>query len=349
MADDGAIETIKAALGDARRCREQHDERGREAYLEAAQRLAVEHAHAELLTISSWRLAKARFDASRSGIDRALEPLLAHQHEQRGLWGIKHRVTPFTHYPTGLAALARLTSAHRDREGYGSAILDHLWTEAIQLHEAQGEHYLAWRGRQVRAWKHACRGELAPLHELWLASQRLKPRDLRESPHRHPSAPDAPSSVFWIQQDLARTYLRALTWGDASGSLERNAWQVHEALEEAMEDTRTQRSADVWYLEATLHAAWRFGWTTQQPALASSLRQMLDQVPSNSHRLRMTALLQHVGGESSNAAFAESAEYAKTEQPGPEWQVLALVGAGEPHVASQVGHTMTVKISANAY
>jgi hypothetical protein len=196
------------------------------------------------MAVSRWRLAKAAYDDGDplAALD-AVSPLL-----ERG--------DPFADYPAGTKAVDPISCLAWDTLGYRDRRPEKLWTAWTALHRQQGDPFLAGMGEVRSAWPLACRGELEGLSRLLERWCGMTPRRFGTGPHRHPDAPDAESSVFWIQKDIARTVLRGATWAGA----ERLAWAASEVLEDAMEDTGTERSTDYWFLECISRAQLHFGW-----------------------------------------------------------------------------------------
>jgi hypothetical protein len=322
--EDRLRDAALRGLDDAKKHREAGDEPARLAALEAAVTAASALADGPLLAASCWRLAKARFDGGDdTRLLEALRPLLAHDVEERSVWGIKQKVGPFDHYVAGLRALPAISRRHWDAVGYADGALGDFWRHYIAWYEEREDPFLAAWGHVHLAWEAACRGELDDVRAMALKYARLSPNGFGQGEHRHPRAVDGPTSVWWVQMDLHRTWLRVATWTGA----ERSAWEARELLEDAAEDAELDRTTDFWFLDAVQQAAHRFGWTDVPEAQRAAYAAHLPTLPEF-HRARADAHLARVGGADPLPALTRAWSLAPT-LPGPEWIVDVARQAAE--------------------
>lgn len=284
--------------------------------LEEARGLAhtLEEDH-PLRQVTSWRLAKAEFDfgSARRMLD-ALQDVLALD-------------DPFAHYPGGLLAVDRLARRFWDEVGYGEPLILHLWDAAARAWERQGDAYLAAGAKVQQAWELACRGDKTGLRELLVRVGNLTPNNFGDGPHRHPRAPDAPSSVYWVQLDLGRTVLWASCWMRD----DRLAWEAHEVFEDAAEGAAIERGDEVWYLDPALRAALTFGWPHRQHlrAWVPALERVKEPTRRAVHLGLARGLLTREEGDRpmARAHFIAASQAAEEGRAGPEWVVDGLVEA----------------------
>ena len=199
--------------------------------LPLASQLAHDH---PLRQVVPWRAAKLAHDLDDPETALAvLAPLLLDEAD------------PFEHYPNGLDACVPLAQRMWRHHGYGRPEVRRLLERCSSSHAARGDRYLHHHLQNHLAWDLACAGDLGALathlKELW----NLQPRDLQDGPTRHPRAPDAATSVPWLQLDAARTALRAGTWAGDAELVE----LAEDAFEEAADDAGLERSAEYWFLE----------------------------------------------------------------------------------------------------
>lgn len=329
---DAHAELARTALARARDARAEQDAGARLAHLDRAREHALASGDAALLATACWRLAKGHYDAGEvaSALD-ALDPLLTRILERDNFFSAKRPLTPFSHYPAGLSALEALSRAFTDRYGYTDARLLALWDAAVATRAEGHDPYLTARARIERAWLHACTGQhdaIAPELERYA---RMAPADFGQGPTRHPRAADAPSSLIWVTLDLARAALWCATWRQD----DRAAWYAREALEDAAEEAQLPRHADVWHLDAVLHAGQRFGWDTgDDPRHLGTLLNAKPLPPA--HQLRLEALHQRLAGQDATAQAHAAAHAALEAHAGPEWAVQATALATDPTATARL-------------
>lgn len=251
---------IEAALAAARAARARED-------LPAARGLLDDVSpHAEELDLDhplrhrlAWRRAKVLFDLGDApGAVALLEPI-AH--------------APFAHYPSGLDACATLAQAVWSQAGYGLPALRGLLEAAHRAHEGAGDPYRALQSLVWRSWDLACAGDLDELQGVLEHFVHLHPDDLAGGPTRHSRATDAATSVPWLQQDLARTALRACTWAREPHLVD----AAEDLLETSADDAGLDREREYWFVEPIAMARIRLGrpdpddyagaWVTLAPGL----------------------------------------------------------------------------------
>lgn len=308
-------ERIEALLAAAREARaaQRADEvlaRTREAAHEALQ-LPDDH---PLRQVTAWRLAKAEHDhgAPRAALE-ALRPILGQD-------------DPFEHYRAGLQAADPLTRRFWDAEGYGEPLILTLWEACSRAWRRDGDPYLAAVGDLQRAWQLACRGERDALRQLVRRYGDLTPRTFGEGPRRHPRALDAPTSVFHVQLDLARTVLWSACWTRD----ERLAWEAGELAEDAAEGAGLERTEDVWFLDPTVRAALTFGRAAppgHEEAWIAGLDGLAEPRRTVHLGLAEGVRARAAGDPSAPARFLEAARAAEGAAIGPEWLADALVEA----------------------
>jgi len=199
----------------------------------------------ELTTLhhkTCWRLAKAGYDFDQIDVMLdAVTPLL-----ELG--------QPFAHVASARRALQPMATRWWDTRGYGDDRLARLWLAWAQAHRDDGDPWLEAQGHVQRAWHLACAGDVTALDatiERYLA---LDPRRFGSGPHRHPDAPDTPTSLWWAQLDLVRIGLWSCTW---TGRRER-ARDLLDAMEDAAEAARLDRPDEPWFLDPVCRAAVAF-------------------------------------------------------------------------------------------
>jgi len=310
-----AANRVEAALSDARDRRASGDAAGAEAALqvawESAQALEDDH---PLRQVAAWRRAKLAHDAGDSARAlAALEPVLAHP-------------DPFSHYPRGLDACQPLARSYWDQHGYGAPVLRMLWDRYAARQLADGDRYLHWAGRVQLAWDLAAAGDLVGVRDTLEQVACLAPSSFRAGPTRDPRAHDAPSSVAWLQLDMARTALRAATW---AADNELGALAV-ELMEDGAEEAGLQRDEAFWFLEPIGLYRWRGGlsdpedythaWWAAAPRLTHG-RAPLHRALAAAEQ---TAATDPLGAA---AALIAVADLAAERRWGPEWEIDALLRA----------------------
>lgn len=308
-------EHIEALLAAAREDRaeqriDQLLERLREAAREALE-LPSDH---PLRQVTAWRLAKAEYDhGTPQAMIEALRPILDQD-------------DPFEHYRAGLRAADPVTRHYWDHVGYGEPLILELWEAASRAWRRDGDPYLAAVGDLQRAWQFACRGEREALRDLVQHYGNLTPDTFGEGPHRHPRAPDAPTSVFHVQLDLARTALWSACWTRD----DRLAWEAGELAEDAAEGAGLERLEEVWYLDPVLRASITFGDTVAPDTQAAWLGQLsrLSEPRRTVHLgLAHGLLARRAGEQTAKQHFLDAAHAAGQATIGPEWLADALAEA----------------------
>lgn len=292
-------ERVEALLSQARTARRSHDSAAVLAALDAAWIAAHELPADDALVVRvAWKRGKAHADFGTAEASLAcLEPLVALD-------------DPFQAYPEGLRAVPRIGRGHQDTLGYGHPVVVGLWKAWTAHHERVGDRY-AWAiGRIQLAWDVGCRGDLTAAHDLLEAVLNLRPVDLEGGASRHPSAPDAASSVHHIHVDAAHCLLRPCIW---AGDRDR-ASEGCQTLSDAMDDAGTPPTTIA--LEALQECAWHFG----SPAPADYPAR-IEGLPG--FRGAFGRALLGIEG------FEPAIEAGESE--GPEWVLAALAGAGRLH------------------
>lgn len=236
------VDRAHAALDAASQARERGDVH---ACLEALGRAWDEAEGTSQDTLKAriaWRRSKAAFDVGEVDVMLdAVTPLL-----EQG--------DPFAHHPTGRRALLPISTTWWDTRGYQDPRLPRLWQAWVASYEAEGDPWMAAQGRARLAWHHACAGDQDALDAVIEHVLQQDPRSFGQGPHRHPSAPDTPSSVWWAQLELARTGLWAAVW---HGRRDR-ARDLLDAMEDAAEAAELVRTKDPWFLDPIMRAALAF-------------------------------------------------------------------------------------------
>ena len=308
-----ALAETEQLLVTAREAREQMDGPRCIDALERALAVALERETGPRLTVISWRLSKAHFDFGAAAPTlECLAPLMERTDD------------PFADYPQGLRAVERIVRRYWDEVGYGSPLTMRVLEAARSTWENRSEPVLAARMTVQAAWQHACRGDATRLEQLLTSFDVLRPRDFRDGTHRHPDAPDAPSSVWWLQLDLARTVLRSATW-TAHPHL---AWRAFQSLEDAAEEAEVDRSSAFWFLEPAVHAGLDHAWRETDAYVAPYERalQHLEGPRAPYHRCLGEGVLAAHRGRNTTAATAleQAAHLARKGALGPEWELEAL-------------------------
>jgi hypothetical protein len=342
MREDHLRERITSALHEAKDARVRHDQGARETWLEQAWADARTLGDASLLSATCWRLAKARYDrGAAEGLIEALAPMVQPDIHEIGEWGVKQAVGPFDHYEPGLRALAPLCRRHWDHLGYASEVVDKLWLAYSEAQRKREDPFLAAWGDVQRSWQLACAGRSDELAAMVATYARLSPGRFGTGPHRHPRAEDVPTSIYWVQLDLARTLLHAATWAHD----ERRTWEAMELVEDAAEDCGLDRHTDFWFLDTMLHAAGRFGRAEVVERYLPAYRNVLEgsspELPAV-HRLRGQAWLAFLARQRSTAQerAIQALDQARHHRAGPEWVVeCALLAA----IASDAGQSIALR------
>ncbi len=305
-----AVAMIESHLAEARRARAEDDLGAARHALAEAVACADRLGDLSWVSITRWRSAKAAFDQEDpAGALTAIEPLL--QLDE-----------PFADYAGGLKAVGPMTRLAWDQLGYGDRRPERLWQAWTAHHRRIGDPFLAAMGEVHAAWPLACRGELDALSALLERWAAVTPRRFGSGPHRHAEAPDTPASVFWVQRDVARTVLRGATWAGA----DRLAWLAWEALEDAMEDTGGDRTADYWFLESVARAGLRFGWEDALSYLPpwEEAAARLEHPRADLHRALTAGELSRHRGDPDTAREHFLAAVLAVGDSGPEWLADAL-------------------------
>lgn len=212
------------------------------AHLTEAVQLLSQSDLRELLGKVCWRLAKAGYDFEQHDVMLdALAPVLGSD-------------DPFAHAPGSRRALPAIATRWWDARGYADDRLNRLWGAWARVHEAEGDPWMAASGRAQQAWHRACAGDHAGLDELVEQYLALDPKRFGNGPHRHPDAPDTPSSVWWAQLELLRIALWSTVWSDRR----ERALDLLDALEDAAEAAELHRASEAWFLDPACRAAIAF-------------------------------------------------------------------------------------------
>ena len=304
---------IEAHLAAARQCRLDDDPPGTRHALAQAVDEADQLGDPHWTAVCRWRAAKAAWDDQDAPAVLAfVDPLLALE-------------DPFADYLAGLKAVEPATTLVWDTLGYGDPRPEQLWAAWTRHHRSVGDPYLAAMGEVKGAWARACQGDVDALHALLERWTAMTPRRFGTGPHRHAEAPDATSSLFWVQRDVARTALRGATWCLD----ERLAWMAAEALEDAMEDTGAVRLSDFWFLEPMCRAHLRFGGLDAGGYLDAwrDAAQTLAHERAPFHRALQEGELARAAGATAQARGAFERAHEVGAGLGPEWSTDALVEA----------------------
>jgi len=258
-----------------------------------------------------WRLAKAAYDFDRPAtLAGAVRALIRLQH-------------PFEGYPARRAAAPLIAARLWDTEGYQSHTLE-LMVMLERAHASVGDGYLAALAVVHQAWHLACTGQLDTLNALATRYSSMTPRVFGRGPTKHPEAEDSSLSLYWIQADLARTQLRANTWG----GLEVEAKQAATGYERAMAMAGRDRWRNFWYVDPVCRAADQFGWATPAFASWSRLLPAVESAHATHHDLASGVLARRRGNDRlALASFEAAAQRATTDMAGFEWRVDALTMA----------------------
>ncbi len=314
----GTAGHVEAHLSDARQARGSGDLSACAEALERAGLTALELADDHpLRQVVAWRRSKVAFDR-----DAPLQALHAIEEVLAG-------PDPFAHYPNGLNAAEPLAAAVWDAHGYGFDAIDRLWRAYSATHRQRGDPFLAAMGDVQRGWQLACSGQLSALSKLLDAYGALTPKSFGDGPHRHARAEDAPTSVFWIQMDLARITLRAATWS-RDRSLAHDALEVYE---DALSEAGETRLSVYWFVECAGRAALAFGWSDLSDVVDAWWRTApaLDHPRAPLHQALALAAAHHDTGQHSAAidAYADAVHQAHRLHAGPEWEVDARLWGHE--------------------
>lgn len=306
-----AAAAVEAALAAARDARASGDLDAARAVLDEAAQLTEplgpDHALAHTL---AWRRSKVAHDQhdARAALD-AVTPLLEHG--------------PFEHYPAGLDACARLATQFWAVAGYGSPALRTLLTRAHEAHRTAGDLYRAYQTTVWRSWDLACAGDLEELTRVLEAFSILHPDQLAGGPSRHSRAADSATSVPWLQQDLARTTLRAATWARRSELAD----AAEDVLETSADDAGFEREQEYWFLEPIALARIRLGRPDPDDYGSAwlALAPRLSHARAGYHRSLARASAEP---EDAVSALQHAAREAAHEGYGPEWEIDPLVEVG---------------------
>lgn len=314
MTARATIERAHALLDQAAEARERRSHDRCLGALNEARDLLLDTPERALLGKVSWRLAKAAYDfGTPEQMLDAVTPLL-----EAG--------EAFAHHGPGRRAMAPIAKRWWDTRGYADHRVARLWEAWSDSYRAEQDPWMEAMGQAQLAWHLACAGdqtELDAIIERYLA---MDPRAFGAGPHRHPDAPDTPSSVWWAQLELLRTGLWAAAW---SGRRDR-ARDLADAIEDAAESAELDRAADPWFLDPLIRVG-----------LAFDLREILDTwyapweatlSASDTPRARFhlalgrSLELRRTGDHFAAWEAAGGAlEHALEQRFGPEWTVDALV------------------------
>lgn len=306
---------IEHALAEARSARGRGDVAEARAVLDAALPVAAtmgpEHSLRQVL---AWRASKAAFDLGDT--EAALLPLAP--------LVTSPEVDPFEHYPAGLGACVPLTHAAWSTLGYRRPVVRDLLARCRDAHRRREDPYQAWQIELQRAWDLACGGDLVELDQLLEDVGRLTPASLDGAPTRHPRAIDGPTSVPFLQLDLARTALRAATWARDPERADR----AEDVMEGAADDAGIERETDYWFLEPMALARRRLQradpddyvsmWIRLAPAWSH---------PRASYHRALARAEAATSVEEGIRALDDAARQAHFQGHGPEWEISPTLEA----------------------
>lgn len=306
---------VEEALVRSRDARGRGDGAACVAALDAAFVLAHEGEDHELAAAVGWRRLKARHDfASARDVVAALQPLL-------------ELPDPFAGHDAALRGVETILRRSWDELGYREPVLTALCEAWSVAWAARGEPYLAAYGHLQKSWQHACRGELDALRALFDRYARLTPASFGDGPHRHARAADTPSSLWFVQMDLAHTALRAGTWARD----ERLARDAYDGYADAIDDAELDPDGEIWFLDASMRAATAFGWPEVLDRHQGPWQRShgLEHPRAAWHRAAGQAVLALLDGRTDDAssAWVDAAGHARAGKHGPEWIADALVEA----------------------
>lgn len=278
-----------------------------DAAAEAVQ-YAVEAEDHDLIELCCWRHSKAAADFGEPAqVLGALAPAL-----ETGVL--------FTTSAAPLDKAGRVLRAHVDQVGYAHPVLPAYLAAWRRAHERAGQPFLAGIAMLEQAWVCAVRGRREALTDLldeWLV---LTPGRFGSGPFQHPEAPDAASSVFWLQRDLCVHVLYGACFSRDAGLAE----QAQQGLDEVFEEAGPEVQRDPGWLAARARTASRFGspdaaywagrWSDRLAASTS---------PRAGHDRAVARALTTGDGWREAAVLAEQGHF------GWEWVVDARLEAGE--------------------
>lgn len=258
----------------------------------------------------AWRIAKAGydFDDPDAMLD-GLDPLLAEG-------------APFAHVPAGRRALAAIATRWWDTRGYADDRIPRLFDALARVHADEVDPWLAATARAKLAWHHACAGDLEALDAIIEHTLGLDPKRFGTGPHRHPSASDAPSSVWWAQLEVTRTGLWSAVWTRRRD----RARDLVDALLDAAEAARLDVHSDVWFLDPLARAGIAFSLDDLVADVGTAWVDALDALdgprPAFHHALAEGLLASH----NAHPAYAIDAleralALADSHILGPEWRI----------------------------
>jgi len=251
-----------------------------------------------LVAVVAWRRAKAAYDLGLTDeMLGCLERVLSLDH-------------PFADYPQGLKAAEPLARRWWDERGYGHPLVARLWEAFVAAWREGGDPWMAASGEAQLAWDWACAGHLVPLQALLVRRGGQSPREFGNGPSKHPRAPDAPSSLWWAQMDIARIALRAAVWAGDEGL----AREAHEVYADALAEAEVDESDDYWFLETAGRAERVFGWRGELAERWMAAAPGLSHPRAELHQALATAVVQGWPG-----AVAEVLPQA--DAAGPEWGI----------------------------
>lgn len=260
---------------------------------------------------TAWKLAKAAYDYDDfQALDLAFDHLLDSEDALGG--------------PVALKALPPLTQRWWDRRGYHDKRPAELWRRFSESAQAAGDPWLAATGQAQRAWHLSCSGDLDTLDELVDHYLHLEPRRFGEGPHRHPDAPDTPTSLWWAQLTL----LRPALWNVAWQPRRRRAEELIEALLDATDAAEIDLETSAWNLDAAMRAALaneltEFVSRWGRPWLRT-LR-TLNHPRASFHRTLAEGLMDLVAERPTSITKLQQAQdLANASTLGPEWRADAL-------------------------
>ncbi|MFK7929620.1 MAG: hypothetical protein AB8H79_15600 [Myxococcota bacterium] len=264
----------------------------------------------DVMSQVSWRLSKAHYDfGTPEGMLDAVTPLL-----EAG--------QPFHGNPGARRALSTIAKRWWDSRGYADDRVAKLWGAWAQSYADDSDPWMQASGETQRARHVACAGNNEELDSIIEHYLTLDPKRFGVGPHRHPSAPDTPSSVWWAQLELLRIGLWHATWSQRAD----RAIDLLDSLEDAAEAAEIDRASDPWFLDPACRAAIAFGWAdVLERYSADWLRALraLDHPRAAFHLALATGSLPSTDPADAIAALQEAIHLADTDKIGAEWRIDA--------------------------
>jgi hypothetical protein len=278
-------------------------------HLEQAYQLA--EGDAALVEKVAWRLSKAAFDfGTITQAFDALSPILA---------------APFAYSSGPRSAVPELCTRWWDECGYRDPRPYQLWRATVESWRADGDPWMAAAATSRLAWGYACAGAWSDLDAVVEGTLQLDPRTFGEGPHKHPRAPDTPSSVWWAHIEVLRTALWATAWTPRPA----RAIDWLDAAADALAGASLPEDGDLWLLDASMRAAIANGLDVAPARQKRWLHQLSDHAGPRGafHRSIGQGVLAAQAERADEASnhFAHAARIAREHRLGPEWEADALL------------------------